>query len=69
MMLDRPAKRGERQRRYRKRQVAGVLVVSVVVTPEETAKLGRLHLLNERELENRRAIAEAMKGLLASVEA
>jgi hypothetical protein len=55
------------QRRYRRRQLSGRVVVTVEFSPEETAKLCRLHYLAECELEDRARIADALHLLLASI--
>jgi hypothetical protein len=57
----------EAQRRYRRRQLSGRVVVTVEFTPEETAKLHRLHYLAEHELEDRAAIAAALHLLLVNI--
>ena len=66
---DDPAKRKrrERQRRYRVRQVASHLVVTVELTPAETAKLVRLEYIGPHELEDRKRVAEAIRALLVAI--
>jgi hypothetical protein len=59
--------RSRRQARYRWRQAAGRIVVTLELGPEETAKLHRLHYLQEFQLEDRRAIAGALRALLANI--
>jgi hypothetical protein len=61
------ARRREWHRAYRQRQAVGHLGVRFVVTPEDTAKLHRLGHLRDSELEDRRAIARAIRSLLASI--
>jgi hypothetical protein len=50
LMLDRAPLRRARQRRYRQRQRTGRIVVTVEITPEETARLCRLRYLDETHL-------------------
>ena len=57
-----------RQRRYLRRMELGLVSVTTDFTPEETGKLARLNLLRDHELENRAAIAEALHGLIASID-
>jgi hypothetical protein len=64
--LSHPSHR-EAQRRYRRRQASGRVVVTLEFTPEETAKLHRLHYLAECELEDRARIAAALHLLLANI--
>jgi hypothetical protein len=56
-----------RQARYRERQATGDIVVSRQFTPAETAKLCRLGYLGEHELEDRRAISEAIGAVIADL--
>jgi hypothetical protein len=71
-MLDRPPSRRERHaeamRRHRRRERNGVLMVTLPVTPEQTAKLAALRYLGECELENRARIAAAIGALIDGVE-
>jgi hypothetical protein len=57
----------ERQRRYRRRERKGHISVTLIITPEETDRLCRLHYLTDCELEDRRRIAEAFHAVLADV--
>ena len=57
----------DRQRRYRLRQSIGRLSVTTEFTPEETARLCRLHYLAEHELEDRQRIAAAIHALLGNI--
>ena len=56
-----------RQRRYRRRQAMGRVVVTTEFTVEETAKLCRLEYLDEAHLEDREQIAAAIHALLAKL--
>jgi hypothetical protein len=69
-MLERPSppsRHRARQRAYRQRQVAGSLMMTVELGPDDTAKLYWLGHLRDCELEDRRAIATAIRALLASI--
>jgi hypothetical protein len=57
----------DRQRRYRRRQHAGDVVVTLTLTEAETAKLCRQGCLDISQLEDRGAIAEAVHLLLDSI--
>ncbi len=57
----------ERQQRYRRRQKKGHLSVTLIVTPDETDRLHRLHYLTAGELEDHRRVAEAFHAVLADV--
>jgi hypothetical protein len=59
----------ERQRRYRHRQRASALMVVVEIGPEHTAKLVQLGFLRECALEDRAAIAAAVRQALDAIEA
>jgi hypothetical protein len=77
-VLDRPAdvsretrKRAQHAaalRRARKRAKQGVMVVSVTPDPGHTAKLARLRYLGEHEVEDRRAVADAIIGMIDGIE-
>jgi hypothetical protein len=54
-------------RRHRQRERNGVVVVTLAVTPEQTAKLAALHYLGESELENRKRIAAAIAAALDGI--
>jgi hypothetical protein len=56
-----------RQARYRERQERGDVVITRDFTPAETAKLARLGYLGEHELEDRRAISEAITAIIADL--
>jgi hypothetical protein len=56
-----------RQRRYRKRQRNGEVMVTVALSQEETDKLVRLRCLDLDKLEDRAAIADAVHLLLAHI--
>jgi hypothetical protein len=60
--------RADRARRYRQRQRDGVIMVTVPVSPAQTAKLAALRYLTESELENRARIAAAIAALLDGIE-
>jgi hypothetical protein len=66
-MLERPPSHAARQRRYRRRQRNGELLVTVALSPEETDKLCRLRCLDLDKLEDRAAIAEAIHLLLTNI--
>jgi hypothetical protein len=53
-----------RQARYRQRQADGVVLVEIAVMPSETEKLFRYRFLSEHELEDRKAIDEALHALI-----
>jgi hypothetical protein len=63
-MLERPP---SRQARYRRRQRAGEVMVTLSVSPEVTARLAQLGYLGEHELEDRAAIANAIVTLIANI--
>jgi hypothetical protein len=54
-------------RRYRERQRAGHLLVSVDIGPKETAVLNRLGYLEDRSLEDRERIGKAICALLSNI--
>ncbi len=70
-----PAGKAERQRalhraavrRHRRRERDGVVVVNLALDPDETAKLVALRYLRECELEDRAALAGAVKAMIASI--
>jgi hypothetical protein len=66
--LSRKARRREqhrqRQARCRQRAAAGVVLVEVALTQVETEKLRAYRFLSESELEDKRAIAEALHALI-----
>jgi hypothetical protein len=66
-MLERPPSHAARQRRYRRRQRNGEIMVSVALSPEETDKLSRLRCLDLDKLEDRGAIADAIHLLLTNI--
>jgi 2,4-dienoyl-CoA reductase-like NADH-dependent reductase (Old Yellow Enzyme family) len=67
-MLERPPTAAARQRRYKLRQRAGVVMVTVGLSPDETAILRRQNCLtDDSQLEDRAAIADAIHKLLASI--
>jgi hypothetical protein len=75
LMLHRPASRDrqreqhrERARRHRKREKDGVIMVTLPVTPEQSAKLAALHYLTESELEDRARIGEAIGRMIDGIE-
>ena len=55
------------QRRHRRRERQGVIMATIAITPEQTAKLAKLDYLDDVELENRHAIARAIAELLDSI--
>jgi hypothetical protein len=57
----------DRVRRWRARQAAGCLSVTVDIGQQETAVLYRLGYLREEELEQRDAIVRALHGLLGNI--
>ena len=71
-MLDRPASRRERhaeaQRRHRRRERNGTLMITLPITPEQVGKLAALRYLAKSELEDRARIAEAIGALLDGIE-
>ena len=67
MMLDRPPSHAARQRRYRRRQRNGEMMVTVALSREETDKLCRLRCLDLDKLEDRGAIADAVHLLLGNI--
>jgi hypothetical protein len=66
-MLERPPSHAIRQRRYRRRQRNGEIMVTVGLSREETDKLCRLRCLDLDRLEDRGAIADAVHLLLAHI--
>jgi hypothetical protein len=67
-MLQRsPSHAAQRQRRYRKRQAAGDVIVTRTFTRAETDKLCRRGYLGQHELEDRGAIAEAIAAVIADL--
>ena len=66
-MLERPPSHAARQRRYRKRQRNGEVMVTVALSREETDRLCRLGCLDLDKLEDRGAIADAVHLLLAHI--
>jgi hypothetical protein len=78
-VLDRPAPQPERlaqrrqqhcerMRRHRRRERDGTLMITVAITPAQTAKLAALRYLGEGELESRGRIAEAIGAVLDAIE-
>jgi hypothetical protein len=66
-MLDRPS-HAARQRRYRARQRERVVMVTVGLSPNEIDILRRLNCLtSDSQLEDRRALADALHQLLATI--
>jgi hypothetical protein len=63
----RRAQHAAAMRRHRARERDGVVVVTLALTPDETAKLARLRYLEDHELEDRRAIAAAIRALIAGI--
>jgi hypothetical protein len=57
----------DRQARYRERVEQGIIMITMAITPTETAKLAKLGYLTEYEVENREAVSEAIKALLADM--
>jgi hypothetical protein len=55
------------QRRYRRRERTGELMVTLALDPTEVAKLVMLRYLRDCEIEDRRAIAAAVKALIAGI--
>jgi hypothetical protein len=66
-MLDRPPSHAVRQRRYKARQRQGDVVVTVTLSPDETATLNRVGCLDLDKLEDRSAIASALHLVLAHI--
>ena len=66
-MLERPPSHAARQRRYRKRQRNGRLMVTVELAPEEVDTLHRLGCVDLDRLEDRAALAAAVHLLLANI--
>jgi hypothetical protein len=66
-VLDRPSSHAARQRRYRRRQRNGEIMVTVGLSQGEIDKLCRLHCLDLDKLENRGAIADALHLLLGHI--
>jgi hypothetical protein len=71
-MLDRPAARRQQhaqaQRRFRRRQRNGTLMIAVALEPRQVAKLAALRYLGECELEDRKRIAAALVALIDAIE-
>jgi hypothetical protein len=69
MMLERPppSPGALRARRARRRQKRGELLVTVALTADETAKLHKLGYLELDQLEDRAAIAAAVRALLGNI--
>jgi hypothetical protein len=67
-MHDRPPSHAARQRKYRARQKAGDVVVTVTLSPEKINKLHLLRCLDLDRLEDRGAIADALHLLLDAIE-
>jgi hypothetical protein len=66
-MLQRAPSHAARQRRYRRRQHNGEVMVTVGLSQEETDKLCRLRYLDLDKLEDRAAIADAIHLLLVNI--
>jgi hypothetical protein len=68
-MLQRPSSSptAVRQRRFKARQRQGDVVVTVALTPDETAMLHRIGCLDLDKLEDRAAIANAIHLALAYI--
>jgi hypothetical protein len=66
-MLRSPKTAAVRQREYKARQKASRLLVTIELTPEDTGRLHRLGYLDLDELENRNAIAAALRLLLTTM--
>jgi hypothetical protein len=67
-MLHRPpSSAAARQRRYKARQRQGEVVVTVALSPDETATLHRVGCLDLDRLEDRAAIADALHLVLAHI--
>jgi hypothetical protein len=58
----------QRQARYRERQRDGVAVVTIGLTPDQTAKLHRLGLIALDKLEDRAALVVALHTLIDIIE-
>ena len=58
----------DRQRRYRQRTRDGTLMITVSITPAQTAKLAALRYLADGELESRRHIAAAIAAVLDAID-
>jgi hypothetical protein len=54
-------------RRFRRRERDGTVVVTLALEPVEVAKLCALRYLRDCEPEDRRAIAVAIKALIAGI--
>jgi hypothetical protein len=74
-VLDQPERQARRReqhreamRRSRRRERDRVLMVTLPVTPEQTAKLSQLRYLRDCELEDRARIAEAISALIDHIE-
>jgi hypothetical protein len=57
-----------RQRRYRRRQKTGVVMVTTGFSPEEINKLHLVGCIDLNRLEDRGAIADAIHLLLANIQ-
>jgi hypothetical protein len=66
-MLNRPSAAAVRQRRYKVRQRQGDVVVTVTLSPDETATLNRVGCLDIDRLEDRAAIGHAIHLMLAHI--
>jgi hypothetical protein len=66
-VLERSPSHAARQRRYRRRQRNGELLVSITATPAEVDVLHRLGYLDLGRLEDRAAIADALHQLVANI--
>jgi hypothetical protein len=67
-MLQRPpSAHAARQRRYRRRQRNGEIMVTIGLSPAEVDTLHRLRCLDLDKLEDRAAIADAVHLLLANI--
>jgi hypothetical protein len=66
--MQRPPSHAARQRRYRRRQHRGELMVTLGLSPHEIDKLHRVGCLDLDKLENRGALANALHLLIAAIE-
>jgi hypothetical protein len=62
-----PSLAASRQRRYKARQRTGEVVVTLTLSPAETATLHRVGCLDLDRLEDRRAIADAVHLMLGHI--
>lgn len=62
-----PSAAARRQARYKMRQRQGHVVVTLTLSPDETARLHRVGCLDLDKLENRAAIADAVHLMLAHI--